>query len=252
MASIRSISSHWLLSSISESLLGHIVHYTSASEIWKNLEQLFSTKSKARLLHLRFLLHTTKKGSLLVEDYILIMKNLAHDLLLTGQAIPDNELVLYISGGLGSEYESVVVNLTARESVTLAEAQFMLQTHELRLETFNSTLSTNISHVEAHLTHKTGNLHLSSTQSFMPRGSSSPIRGRGGRGRFFNGGRGFKVLCQICGKTGHPIFKFYHRYDVSFVGVAAPHTSGFHRTGSSRPGGGFPAAGSQSIFFNSS
>ena len=129
--------------------------------------------------------------------------------------------------------KSVVVNLTSRESVTLTEAQFMLQTHELHLETFNSTLSMNISHVEAHLTHKTGNLHLSSTQSFIPRGSFSPVRGRGGRGRFFNGGHGFKVLCQICGKTGHSTFKCYHIYDVSFVGAVAPHTSGFHPTKSS-------------------
>ena len=119
-----------------------------------------------------------------------------------------------LSGGPRSKvhgtHKSVVVNLTSTEFVTLIEAQFMLQTHELHLETFNSTLSTNISHVETHLTHKTGNLHLSSTQSFMPRGSSSPVRGRGARGIFFNGGRRFKVFCQICGKTEHSTLKCYH------------------------------------------
>ena len=46
----------WLLSSTSESMIGHVLHCNRASAIWITLEQLFSTKSKARLLHLRFLL----------------------------------------------------------------------------------------------------------------------------------------------------------------------------------------------------
>ena len=37
----------WLLSSISEQMLGHVVHYQYSAEIWSILEQLFSTKSKA-------------------------------------------------------------------------------------------------------------------------------------------------------------------------------------------------------------
>ena len=42
----------WILSSISEPMLGHVIHCTSASGIWKLLEQLFATKSKARHLHI--------------------------------------------------------------------------------------------------------------------------------------------------------------------------------------------------------
>ena len=40
----------WLLSSISEQMLGHVLHYKSASKVWIVLEQTFSTKSKARAL----------------------------------------------------------------------------------------------------------------------------------------------------------------------------------------------------------
>ena len=74
----------WLLSSIFESMLGHVVNCNSSSEIWTTLGQLFSTKSKARLLHLRFLLQTTKKGSLSIEDYFLKMKTIAQDLMSAG------------------------------------------------------------------------------------------------------------------------------------------------------------------------
>ena len=61
------------------------------------------------------------------------MKSLAHELMSAGQVIPDEELILYILGGR-SEYESVIVNLSSKDSVTLPEAHFMLQPHELRLE----------------------------------------------------------------------------------------------------------------------
>ena len=42
----------WLLSSSSESMLGHVIHYTSSSQIWVTLQQLFTTTSKARVLQL--------------------------------------------------------------------------------------------------------------------------------------------------------------------------------------------------------
>ena len=98
----------WLLSSISEQMLGHVVQCKSAAEkIWIVLEQLFSTKSKARVLQLRLSLQTVKKGGGSIEDCILKMKSLATSLMAAGQQISDDELVLYILG----EFESVIVNL---------------------------------------------------------------------------------------------------------------------------------------------
>ncbi|KAB5569286.1 hypothetical protein DKX38_003079 [Salix brachista] len=46
----------------------------------------------------------------------------------SGQQISDEELTLYILGGLGHDYDSVVVNMTSRhDQVTLQEVQYMLQ-----------------------------------------------------------------------------------------------------------------------------
>ena len=217
----------WLLSSISESMLGHVVNCTSFSEIWTTLGQLFSTKSKARLLHLRFLLQTTKKGSLSIEDYFLKMKTIAQDLVSAGQSISDDELVLYILGGLGSEFDSVVVNLTSKDYVTLPEAQFLLQTQELRLETLNTNPIVDVSHAAANTAttaYRRGNF---SSQPPANRGYPTH-RGRG-RGRSSSGYRGFsgpsKLSCQICGKQGHSALKCYHRFDISFSGNSS-HSSG--------------------------
>ena len=54
----------------------------------------------------------SKKGSGSVEDFVLKIKNTADELMAAGQYISDDELILYILGELGPEFESVVVNLT--------------------------------------------------------------------------------------------------------------------------------------------
>ena len=62
-----------------------------------------------------------------IQDYILRMRGIADSLNSSGLVLSDDELLLYILGGLSSEYDSVVVNLTStHESVSLQEAQFML------------------------------------------------------------------------------------------------------------------------------
>ena len=64
----------------------------------------------------------------------------------TGLIVSDDELLLSILRGLNSEYDPVVINLTSRhESVTLQEAQYMLQSQELYIEQQNNALN-----VESH------------------------------------------------------------------------------------------------------
>ena len=82
------------------------------------------------------------------------MKTLANSLMASSQQIPDDELILYILSGLGPEFESVVMNLTSKEYVTLPEVQYMLQTHEMRLESLNAATVIDISNSAAQLVHK--------------------------------------------------------------------------------------------------
>ena len=84
-------------------------------------------------------LQTTKKGGKSIKDDILNMKSLANSLMPAGQKISDDELTLYILGGLGPKFEVVVVHLTSLESVTLQEVQHVLQKHEMHIESLNSS-----------------------------------------------------------------------------------------------------------------
>ena len=70
----------WLLGSIYEVMLGHVVRCTSAQQIWSTISSLFSSNSKARLLQLRFQLQMLKKGSMTINDYFLKMRNIADTL----------------------------------------------------------------------------------------------------------------------------------------------------------------------------
>ena len=77
------------------------MYCNTSSEIWTTLQQLSSTKSKARVLHLRSLLQSTKNGSMSIENYFLKMKSPAHELMAASQVVSDEDLIMYILGGLG-------------------------------------------------------------------------------------------------------------------------------------------------------
>ena len=134
----------------------------------------------------------------------------------------DDELILYILGGLGSDFESLVVNLTSRDFITLEEVQFLLETHEMRLEQLAIASLTNFSHPEAFKSDK----QSGSVSTPFRGGHQAIFRGRSnflGRGRSSPGGRHYssfgennKPHCQICGKIGHMAMKCFHRFDVAF------------------------------------
>lgn len=73
-----------ILSSISESMLGHVNRCAHAFQVWMILEELFQSRSKARTMNLRFQLQTLKKGPMTVDDYILQMRSIVDGLLVVG------------------------------------------------------------------------------------------------------------------------------------------------------------------------
>uniref|UniRef100_A0A803Q8T6 Uncharacterized protein n=1 Tax=Cannabis sativa TaxID=3483 RepID=A0A803Q8T6_CANSA len=97
----------WLLSSISESMLGHVMNCESAHDIWHTLELLFSTASRAPMIHLMNQLQNTKKGSLPIDENLLKMKNLVDGLRAVRNQITEEHLILYVVAGLGTDYEVV-------------------------------------------------------------------------------------------------------------------------------------------------
>ncbi|KAK6135879.1 hypothetical protein DH2020_030366 [Rehmannia glutinosa] len=130
----------WIISSISESMMGYVSRCTTFAELWTVLETSFRSHSRARVQHLRAQLHASKKGELSIAEYILKMQGIADQIHAAGQVISDEDLIIHILNGLGAEFESIVVNLSARtEPLTLQDVQYALQTHEMRIQHMSQT-----------------------------------------------------------------------------------------------------------------
>lgn len=89
------------------------------------------------MLQLHLLLQSTEKGSTPVDEYILKMRALTNVLIAFGQTIANEELVLYILGCLGADYESIIVNFSSCKAITSQEVQFILQSQEMHLKQLN-------------------------------------------------------------------------------------------------------------------
>ena len=204
---------HWLFNSVTDVMLGHVVNCRTAAEIWNVFASLFVTRSKARVLQVRGLLQSTKKGSSTVDEYILQMKQYADILAQAGEPISDESLGLYILGGLGPEFEATVITMINRsETMTLQEFQFSLHSHEMRIQQQLSTAS--LDSIQAHL----ANVSLRGSGRSSGRGSRGGPPSRGGRSQNngCNPGRS-RLVCQVCGKHGHSSIKCHHRYASAYT-----------------------------------
>ncbi|KAK6138048.1 hypothetical protein DH2020_028212 [Rehmannia glutinosa] len=119
------------------------------------------------------------------------------------QEISDDELILDILNGLTPEFESVVVVLTSRiGNLSISEMQFVLQTHELRLNQQNSSVSHTLQAFNLQPSNVSPSANVA-TKKFVPNsGVFRPPRG-GFQGR--SRGRGIgKLWCSLVRISIHP------------------------------------------------
>lgn len=120
----------WLLSSLSEGILGMVVDCSTSCEVWTTLVNQFGVRTRARILHLRTQIQTTKKGSLTIHDYYSRMKSMLNQFT-SGNNMNDDDFVICVLTGLGLEYDSVVTNINSMpESLSLSEMYDMLLNQE--------------------------------------------------------------------------------------------------------------------------
>ncbi|KAI9195260.1 hypothetical protein LWI28_013285 [Acer negundo] len=67
-------------------------------------------------MQIRSQIQSAKKGSLSIYDHVLKMKSFAESLSAAGQPMSDRDLLMNILEGVGSEFDVVVVTITALQS----------------------------------------------------------------------------------------------------------------------------------------
>ncbi|KAJ3703988.1 hypothetical protein LUZ61_007693 [Rhynchospora tenuis] len=124
----------WLRSSLSESLLAQVVSCTTTAELWSLLQSTFSASSQARLIELQQQLQGIKKGGSSCADYIQKLRSIADELAFIGSPVSDREMVNYTLRGLGSDFDPLVLAVTARsDPISLPDLHGLLLTSENRL-----------------------------------------------------------------------------------------------------------------------
>ncbi|XP_024035460.1 uncharacterized protein LOC112096270 [Citrus clementina] len=108
--------------------------YTSC-EVWTTLANKFGARTRARILHLRTQIQTTKKGSFTIHDYYSRMKSMLNQLRAVGNNMTDDDFVMCVLARLGPEYDSIVTNINSMpESPSILEVYGMLLNQENRTE----------------------------------------------------------------------------------------------------------------------
>ena len=127
----------WFLSSMSEGFISLVFNLETSREVWKAIEVQFGTQSKSRLLHLRYMMNSTRKDYMKITYYFIKMKNISNNMAAAGSALSKDDLILHILSGLGPDYNSVVTYITSQVGIgkmDLNEAYAMLLTQEARIE----------------------------------------------------------------------------------------------------------------------
>ncbi|KAJ4768699.1 hypothetical protein LUZ62_079074 [Rhynchospora pubera] len=224
----------WLFSSISPSVLAQVTSCQTSFDLWSCLNSMHSTQSMAKILDLKLQLQTSKKGGANCSQFLQHMQSLADRLRSIGSDVNDQDLLMYILQGLGTEYESFVTALSMRFAPpTMAELSGLLLAHEARTQTNLRALSHGAVHLTAASNSNMGQSGPSSAQpnqwtgsepaALYANSSSQRVNSRQGRGRQnsnvqYNGTQD-NILCQICDKWGHTAVECYHRFDIRYVGT---------------------------------
>ncbi|KAL5734368.1 hypothetical protein ACOSP7_032229 [Xanthoceras sorbifolium] len=192
----------WLISILSQKVVGQVTKCKSSFDAWTKLQNLYSQKSMAKILNLRQQLQTIKKGSHSVRDFVLKIKNIGDALSAAGEEVSKCDLLLSLMYGVGHKYDAVVVLISSqRSTMSLEEAQFLLLIHEQKIEELNSPSSFG----GPTANYAANNARRGNSGGFNRHGSIGRERG----GCF--GGR--KLYCQLCTKPGHSTFQCFHRFD---------------------------------------
>jgi hypothetical protein len=91
------------------------IGHTTSQSAWNALKKTLSSSSKARIMQLRLELQSTKKGSMSMIDYIMKVKGVANSLAAIGEPISEQDQVINLLGGLGSDYNAVVTAINIRD-----------------------------------------------------------------------------------------------------------------------------------------
>ena len=72
---------------------------TTAKEAWEGINRNFAGKSKSRIMELQTRLHNLRKGTMLIDDYVQLVRSLGDELRVSGSIIDGHDPYLHTTKG---------------------------------------------------------------------------------------------------------------------------------------------------------
>jgi len=132
----------WINSSLSDGPLSQVINSESCHNAWSVLETLYGSHTRDCIQQMTGELQTLSKGSYSLEDYLHRAKSLALSLRGAGKPMDDDDLIVCILRGLGSEFDPIVAALNARDMFPSLEGVISnLRDFEIKLQNAKTTSS---------------------------------------------------------------------------------------------------------------
>lgn len=107
-----------LSASLTEATMFKVLDCDTAKDMWDRLHSLYSSHSSAQIVQTRLQLASLKKGSdESASDFYNRASSLVHAIQAAGQKITDNEFVVFLLAGLGTEYDAMVTSLSTQPTL---------------------------------------------------------------------------------------------------------------------------------------
>ncbi|GAV60420.1 UBN2 domain-containing protein, partial [Cephalotus follicularis] len=169
-----------LFSSLTESIHAQVVGLDTSRSVWQFLNSAFAFESQARIMQLRLSLHSLKKGADAMATYLLKAKSI-DELALASKPVSDDDMVLYILGGLSSEYTAFVTSVTTRDSpISVVDLHGLLLNEEIRCQ----SSAFDLINANANMALTQRPFDNRKQQQHHSRGRGHGSNGRRGRGRY--------------------------------------------------------------------
>ncbi|GAU51857.1 hypothetical protein TSUD_416410 [Trifolium subterraneum] len=205
----------WLRNSMTIGIATQLLHCETSKQLWEEAQSLAGAHTRSQITYLKSEFHSTRKGEMKMEDYLIKMKNLADKLKLAGNPVSNFDLIIQTLNGLDAEYNPVVVKLSDQTTLSWVDLQAQLLTFESRIEQLNSLTNLTLNAIAnvANKSDQRGNKFHSNKNWRGSNFRGSNFRGwRRGRGR----GKSSNSSCQVCGMDNHIALDCFHRFDKTY------------------------------------
>ncbi|OIT35369.1 hypothetical protein A4A49_59674, partial [Nicotiana attenuata] len=202
-----------IMASVNPTIASLIAHAATAKHAWEILQTTYANKSQSRIFSLRDTLANLKRDSRSISKYVKDIKSISDDLASSGSPLANEELVIKILSGLGSEYKELSAAIRARDNpISFEELYDKLLAHEMFIKHSEPKLENPI--ISAQL-HKKSAYPNSKSRNYNPSNNRrGPIQNTSTnqRANSFQNSNSFhpnnrsnqqRVQCQLCDKFGH-------------------------------------------------